>query len=121
MHRTRASLFVCCCTMQDHWTAPIELLLRTGEANTVRVDAYEESRRNLYSETVLWLQEYLGKPTEGRTQNKSETSPGDDADHGISWEPTGAEYLEESLGTHQVPVPLKESRDHHAPPGMELR
>lgn len=121
MHRTEAQLSVYCCTMQDHRTAPIELLLRASEANTVRVDAYEEGRRNLYSQTVLRLQKHLGKSTEGRTQNKPKTSPRDDADHGVSWEPTGAKHLEKPPGTHQVSVSLEESRDYHAPPSVELR
>ena len=121
MRRTRAYPPVCCSTMSDHWTASINLLLRAGRNNAVRVDADETSRRNVYSQTFLRIEKYLGKFKERRARDKQETGPRDDADDGIGWEPARPKHFKEQAGAHQVPIPLEEPTDHYASPGMEHR
>ena len=121
MRRSKAHPPICCSAVFDYRTAPIKLLLRTGKNIAIRVDAHETSRRNVYSQTFLRIQEYLGKFEEGRSQDKQETSARNDADYGISWKSTWSKYVEEQTGAHQVSISLEKSSNHHALTSVEHR
>lgn len=107
--------------MQAPRDTSIELLLRTGGAEYIRLVTHEAHRRNIHGKTFLRLSTDYARVEEGRTRCESQASSRGHEATRVSWKPTRSKHLEEPSAAPQIPIPSVWSGNPQTSPRVEHR